>query len=59
MTLSDHNPEMFTPPTKYHLLCLQADAFFYCSQYKQAEVNLAANLPGSDCIRLYFVFCLL
>jgi len=39
MTFTDHNPEMFSPPTKYHLLCLQADAYFYCSQYKQAEVE--------------------
>jgi len=39
MTFSDNNPEMFTPHTRYHLLCLQADAYFCCSQYKQAEVK--------------------
>ena len=44
MTLSDHNPEMFTPTTKYHLLCLQADAYFYCLQYKQAEVELVVTI---------------
>jgi len=38
LTLSEYNLEMFSPPTKYHLMCLQADAYFYCSQYKQAEV---------------------
>jgi len=38
MSFSNHNPEMFTRPTKCQLLCLQADAYFYSSQYKQAEV---------------------
>jgi len=38
VTFSDNNPEMFSPYTKYHLLCMQADAYFYCSQYKLAEV---------------------
>ena len=38
LSLSDHNPELFSPATKYLMLCLQADAYFYCSQFKQAEV---------------------
>jgi len=43
VTFSDHNPDMFSPSTKYHLLCLQADAYFNCSQYKQAEVEFSLH----------------
>ena len=40
LTVSEHNPEMFTLPTKYQVLVYYGDAIYQAGEYKKAEVCL-------------------
>jgi hypothetical protein len=47
--MSECNTEMINVMSKYQILCLQADAYFQCGQFKQSEVLIKTLLCHSAC----------
>ena len=54
LTLTDHNPDVLSAHTKYHLLVCQADSCLQLQEYKKAEVSTPCyQCPGIHIEKLF------